>query len=41
MQSTGSPGAPKPGGTAPATNTGAGTSVPSTTVHNLDPSAVK
>lgn len=45
VQSTGSPGVPKPGGTAPAnaaaTNTGAGTSVPSSTVHNLDPSAVK
>lgn len=45
MQSTGSPGVPKPGGTAAAnaaaTNTGAGTSVPSSTVHNLDPSAVK
>ncbi|WP_255774453.1 hypothetical protein [Mycobacteroides abscessus] len=45
VQSTGSPGVPKPGGTAPAnaaaTNTGTGTSVPSSTVHNLDPSAVK
>lgn len=45
VQSTGSPGIPKPGGTAPAnaaaTDTGGGSSVPSSTVHNLDPSAVK
>lgn len=45
VPSEGSPGVPKAGGAAPAnaaaTNTGAGSSVPSTTVQNLDPSAVK
>ncbi|WP_457073142.1 hypothetical protein [Mycobacteroides abscessus] len=45
VPSTGSPGVPKSGGSAPAnaaaTDTGGGSSVPSSTVHNLDPSAVK
>ncbi|TDZ77372.1 hypothetical protein DE4585_04766 [Mycobacteroides salmoniphilum] len=45
VPSEGSPGVPKQGGAAPAnaaaTNTGAGSSVPSSTVQNLDPSAVK
>ncbi|OHU53448.1 hypothetical protein [Mycobacteroides chelonae] len=45
VPSTGSPGVPKPGGSAPAnaaaTDTGGGSSVPSSTVHNLDPAAVK
>ncbi|CPW67377.1 hypothetical protein [Mycobacteroides abscessus] len=45
VPSGGSPGVPKAGGAAPAnaaaTNTGTGTSVPSSTVHNLDPAAVK
>ncbi|SKY22125.1 Uncharacterised protein [Mycobacteroides abscessus subsp. bolletii] len=45
VPSAGSPGVPKSGGSAPAnaaaTDTGGGSSVPSSTVHNLDPSAVK
>ncbi|WP_139361372.1 MULTISPECIES: hypothetical protein [unclassified Mycobacterium] len=45
VPSTGSPGVPKSGGSAPAnaaaTDTGGGSSVPSSTVHNLDPAAVK
>lgn len=45
VPSTGSPGVPKPGGSAPAnaaaTDTGGGSAVPSSTVHNLDPAAVK
>ncbi|WP_237156451.1 hypothetical protein [Mycobacteroides franklinii] len=45
VPSQGSPGVPKAGGAEPAnaaaTNTGSGSSVPSSTVQNLDPSAVK
>lgn len=45
VSSTGSPGVPKSGGSAPAntaaTDTGGGSSVPSSAVHNLDPAAVK
>lgn len=45
VPSTGSPGVPKSGGSAPAnaaaTDTGGGSPVPSSTVHNLDPAAVK